>query len=145
MPGPPAYFDTSVLLKRYLREAGAALTDRLLDRHDVVSSVIATVEVVAALARRRLGGQVAPVAAAAVLANVRTDQGYWLLLDVGAPVLSRAEDLVQAGRLRTLDALHIGSCLVYQGLVGRPVPFVTADARQRRAAEGANLEVVWVE
>jgi predicted nucleic acid-binding protein len=100
---------------------------------------------VAALARRRLDGQVAPPAAAGTLANVRADQSYWLLLDVAAPVLSRAEDLVQAGRLRTLDAIHVASCLVYQGVAGRPVPFVTADARQRRAAERANLEVVWVE
>ncbi len=144
MPGPPAYFDTSVLLKRYLREAGAALTDRLLDRHDVVASAVTTVEARAALARRRGEGEIAPPAAATALANIRTDQSYWLLLDVAPSVLRRAEDLVQAGRLRTLDAIHIGSCLVYQELAGRPVPFVTADARQRRAAEGANLEVVWV-
>jgi hypothetical protein len=47
--------------------------------------------------------------------------------------------------LAALDAIHIASALVFVGVLGRPVPFVTAGARQRLAAERVNLQVVWVE
>ena len=60
-------------------------------------------------------------------------------------VIARAEEVILATRVRSLDALHIASALLCSTLAGRALPFITADARQRAAAATAGLDVVWVE
>jgi predicted nucleic acid-binding protein len=59
-------------------------------------------------------------------------------------VLSRAEALVSGSSLRTLDAIHVASALLYQRGSRRPFLLVTADARQRDAARQLVLTVTWV-
>jgi hypothetical protein len=46
-----AYFDTSAMIKRYVEEPGFAHTRRLMRHYRVLSSVIAPVEAVSAVAR----------------------------------------------------------------------------------------------
>lgn len=145
MPGPWAYFDTSVLLKRYVNEAGSLAARRMLSRYDVVSSGVTPVEMTAALSRRRLIGDLTRPEFAATLGRIRGDRVFWLLLEVNPTVLARAEELARVTALRALDAIHVASCSTFQLTVEDPLAFVTADARQRRAAEHANLEVVWIE
>ena len=48
-----AYFDTSVLVKRYVREDGSMYARALMRRHRVVSSAVAPLELLSALTRRR--------------------------------------------------------------------------------------------
>jgi predicted nucleic acid-binding protein len=140
----PAYFDTSVIVKRYVAEAGSKLADRFIARHDVVASALIDVELPSALFRRWRDGSIAASDADAAVREMRAHQRRWLLIDVSVPVLRRAGNLVRETPVRTLDAIHVASCLEYQIAVGTPVSFITADARQRRAAEAARLEVVWV-
>ena len=49
----PAYFDTSVLVKNYVREPGSARAGQLLRSHAFLSSCIVSVELVSALMRRK--------------------------------------------------------------------------------------------
>ena len=41
------------------------------------------------------------------------------------------------------DAVHLAAALTFQSTAGLRVPFVTADARQRDAAEPSGLPVFW--
>lgn len=59
--------------------------------------------------------------------------------------MSQAEELAQKTGLRTLDAPHVASALTFQVASGLAGPFITADIRQREAAEELALNVVWVE
>jgi predicted nucleic acid-binding protein len=140
-----AYFDTSVIVKRYVSESGSAAARGLLRRYELVSSAIAPVELLAALRRRRSAGELSPDQVARVLADSRNDRLFWQLLDVGHRVLSEAEMLLQTTPVRTLDALHIASARCFAATGATPIPFVTADARQRVAADQLGLEVIWVE
>lgn len=97
------------------------------------------------VARRWRSGEIAETAVRAILNRLRGDRAQWRLVDVGPPVLARAETIVSEFGVATLDALHIASAVILGDQLGRPVPFVTADGRQRQAAERVNLEVVWVE
>ena len=63
---------------------------------------------------------------------------------MGPIVLSQAEELVQKTGLRTLDALHVASALTFQAASGLTIPFITADVRQRDAAEILALNLIWV-
>jgi predicted nucleic acid-binding protein len=139
-----AYFDTSVLVKRYVKEPGSARAAGLLRRYRIVSSAIAPLEATSAFRRRRALEEIAASDYAAILARMRRDRDYWELVEVGGLVLDRAEELVRGTGLRTLDAIHVASALIFQGASGISVPFVTADAAQREAADQANLDVVWI-
>jgi hypothetical protein len=145
MAASRAYFDTSVVAKRYVHESGASFARALLRRHRCVSSALLPLEVVSALRRRREAGDLAPRDCALIEARVSADRERWDLVEVSAAVLTRGEQIVRDTPLRTLDALHVASALVLREAAGLRLRFITADVRQRRAAEAAGLEVVWVE
>lgn len=140
-----AYFDTSVLMKRYVKEAGSGATRRLLQRFRFLSSAIAPVEAMSALSRRRASGDLAPQDFLAIRSRLHKDRAYWELVEVGGQVLRHAEDLVQKIDVRTLDALHIASAITFQAASGLTIPFITSDAKQRDAAQASDLTVIWVE
>lgn len=139
-----AYFDTSVLVKRYIKEEGSTVARRLLQRYRLLSSAITPVEVLSALSRRRTAGELTPRDFLAIRSRLHKDRRYWELVEVGAIVLSQAEDLVQKTSLRTLDAVHVASTLSFQAASGLTIPFVTADIKQRNAAETLALNLIWV-
>jgi predicted nucleic acid-binding protein len=139
-----AYFDTSVLLKRYLDEQGSADARRLLSRYRVLSSAIAPLEARSALGRRRVAGQLTPSDFAAVSLRLQADRDYWLLIELGADLLGRTERVVEQTGARTLDALHIASALLFQAETKITMPFVTADDKQLQAASALGLRAIWV-
>ncbi len=140
----PAYFDTSVLVKNYVREAGSARAGELLRSHTFLSSSIVPVELISALMRRKSRRELKADAIAGILARVRHDHAYWKLVDVGGPVLSQAEEIIQTVQMRALDAVHIASLLAFQAASGIRVPFITSDGRQRDVAMQMKLDVIWV-
>ena len=131
MPAPWAYFDTSVLVRRYIREAGSHRARRLLRQYRFLSSAIAPVEMMSALCRRRAAGELAERDFRAILSRMHKDRSYWELVEVSPLVLAHAEDLIRKTALRTLNALHLGSALAFQAASGIAIPFITGDARQR--------------
>jgi predicted nucleic acid-binding protein len=72
MPAPLAYFDTSVLVRRYVREPGAARARMLFRRYRFLSSAIAPVEVMSALSRRRAAGELTERDFRAILSRMQT-------------------------------------------------------------------------
>jgi predicted nucleic acid-binding protein len=140
-----AYFDTSALVKRYIRERGSTQVGSLLRRHDLLSSAITPVEVLSAVWRRKRDGDLSEETFLATLSRVQSDRARWELVEVGALVLNRAEEIVQGTvPIRTLDAIHVASVITFQSAAGMRVPFITGDARQRDAAGQMKLDVVWV-
>jgi predicted nucleic acid-binding protein len=140
-----AYFDTSALVKRYVKEAGSSATRRLLLRFRFLSSAVTPVEALSALSRRRACGDLTPRDVLAIRARLHKDRAYWELVEVSERVLRQAEELVQNTDVRTLDALHIASALMFQAASGLTIPFITSDAKQRDAAQAMALTVIWVE
>ena len=140
-----AYFDTSALIKRYIREKGSARVLSLLRRHDLLSSAITPVEVMSALCRRKRHGDLSDEDFAATLSRVQGERTRWELVELGRTVLSRAEGIVQGiVPMRSLDAIHVASLVTFQAASGTRIPFVTGDDRQREAAAYIGLDVVWV-
>lgn len=65
--------------------------------------------------------------------------------DRDSHVLARAEALAGAAPVKTLDALHLASALVFQSETSLRRPsFITGDAQQRRAADARGRDVVFV-
>ena len=142
--GEWAYFDTSVLVKRYVREAGSRRARELLRRHRFLSCAIAPLEALSAFSRREAAGELSPRNLGAIMSRMRADRDHWELVELNAAVLGRAEEVIAKAGIRTSDAIHIASVLAFQELSGLRVPFITADERQRGAARQMGLEVTWV-
>ena len=139
-----AYFDTSVLVKRYVQEEGSAHARALMRRRRVVSSAVAPLELLSAVTRRVAAGDLSDRESAAIVLRARQDRSHWELVEVSALVLDRAEELMPATGLRTLDALHLASAVLVQAASTARIPFVTADAPLRQAAGATGLDVIWV-
>jgi len=139
-----AYFDTSVLVKRFLNEPGSILARSLLRGHRFVSCVLVSLEAYPTLSRLKAAGELSERNFGAILARVGTDRRKWQLVELHAPILARAEEVVERTQVRTLDALHVESALAFQEHSREVLPFVTADERQRRAARQMGLQVIWV-
>jgi len=138
-----AYFDTSALIKRYVREPGTTRVVSLLRRHDLLSSAITPVEVMSALCRRKRNGELSEEDFAATLTRVQSERIRWELVEVGGMVLNRAEAIVQGTvPMRAMDAVHVASLMTFQAAAGIRIPFVTGDGRQRDAATLLGLDVI---
>ena len=135
-----AYFDTSVLVKRYVDEAGRHEVLRLLRRYDVVTSAIVTVELRSALRRRVAEGGLDEERVPEILKRVAAERGFWASIDVSRDVLSAAETLVATHPVQALDAVHIASARLFAARIALPdLIFVSADARQTTAAAAVGL------
>lgn len=140
-----AYFDTSALIKRYVRERGSARVVSLSRRYDLLSSAITPVEVKSALCRRRRNRELSEADFAATLSRIQSERIRWELVEVGEVVLSRAEEIIQGTvPMRALDAVHVASLTTFQAAAGIRIPFVTSDDRQRDAAMVLGLDVIWI-
>jgi predicted nucleic acid-binding protein len=140
-----AYFDTSALIKRYVRERGSTRVVSLMRRHELLSSAITPVEVMSALSRRRRDRELSEEDFAATASRVQSERIRWELVEVGETVLNRAEEIVQGTvPMRALDAVHVASLIAFQAASSIQIPFVTGDGRQRDAANYLGLDVIWV-
>jgi uncharacterized protein len=140
-----AYFDTSALIKRYVRERGSTRVVSLLRRHDLLSSAITPVEVMSALSRRRRDKELSQEDFAATASRVQSERIRWESVEVGETVLNRAEEIVQGTvPMRALNAVHVASLIAFQAASSIQIPFVRGDGRQRDAANYLGLDVIWV-
>jgi uncharacterized protein len=135
-----AYFDTSALVKRYVDEPGRREVQRLLRRHECVTSAILRVELRSALKRRVSEGSLVASRQSEILKRVAADRAYWTVIEVGGEVLSGAEALVSAHPLRTLDAIHVASAQLFAARLSvSDLIFVSADKRQAEVARAIGL------
>jgi predicted nucleic acid-binding protein len=136
------YLDTSVLIKRYIREQGSeALSAHWPSFSIVGSAVIIYVEIAAALAKaERLGWLDAEVAQNAWGAFLN-DWGKLSLININKAVLNRASDLAWEYGLRGYDAVHLGAALVWQEGLREMVQLCTFDRQLWNAAKQVSMSV----
>lgn len=134
-----SYWDTSALVKLYLVEPDSALFESFAVASPIVTGTIAQHELHTVFRRREAEGAIAAGGAAALYQRLTTDvargmlrvhsdsqaleQEFTIVLE---RVFSRTPPLL----LRTNDALHLAAALA-----AGESEFVTADVRQREAAE----------
>ena len=87
MPGLWAYFDTSVLVKRYVQEEGSSRARSLLRKHRILTSAIAPTEAISALSRRRMLEELTAKHFSETYGRIKADRAYWELVEVSALVL----------------------------------------------------------
>ncbi|HEV2439529.1 MAG TPA: type II toxin-antitoxin system VapC family toxin [bacterium] len=137
-----AYLDTSALVSLYVEDR---YTDRVRRAVQEVPSAatarIAYVEARAVFARMRRERLLRPRAYAAIVALFNDGWERLNLVEITAPLVQAAADLVERHPLRGFDALHLASALVLRG-DDVPVTFCCHESRLAGAARAAGFEVV---
>jgi len=131
------FFDTSAFIKRYVDEPGS---DRVLNltskAEELGLSVLVLPESISTLRRLLRENLMAETDYHALKDAILTDLDDADLCDMTSSVLKHTVTCLERSPLRALDAVHIGSALVYQ-----PDLFISADSRQIKAAEREGLRV----
>ncbi len=144
------FFDSSGLVKRYVRETGSMWVRSITDpaaRNAIHIARITSVEVISAVSRRARTGIVSQSAASRLLADIQHDFAHQYRLSAITPrLLAHAIQLVQSHSLRGYDAVQLAAVLTVnarrrrQGL--NAVTLVSADQELNAAAvvEGLTVE-----
>ncbi len=143
------FFDSSALAKRYVSETGSRWVQSLADSsagHEVYVARITLVELVAAITRRKLQGDLTPQDEAEALADLRADfASDYLPIEITATLLAQAEALAEKHALRGYDAVQLAAALQVStallGAGGAPLTLVSADLELNAAAQAEGLSV----
>jgi predicted nucleic acid-binding protein len=141
------YADTSAILRAYFadEQEHETLRSQLLEGDEpVVTSEITRLEVASAATASARAGRIADpaVVLAAFDADCGDDGPITLLALEPKDALTRAVDLVQQQRLRSLDAIHVAVALsVVHLIAAEDLGFVTCDHAQGVAATALGLTV----
>jgi len=141
----PAYVDSSVLVKHYIRsEIESSHASRIIKSHQVYVSSIGRIEVLSAFSRKSQLGE----ATAEEIDNLKgcflSDCDRVGIVELREEVISEAQKLVFRVRLKTLDSIHLASAIVLTGITDLAFPFVTADKQLADAAEKEGFKVIRV-
>ncbi len=135
-----AFFDSSGLAKRYIRERGTEKVEEILSgASEVAVSLIAPPEIVSALCRLRRQNAISAAQYGQAKKGLFTDIGDMTICNVTVPVIGRAIELLERHPLRTMDALHLACAIDWQADL-----FVSSDRRQISAAQKSGLRVLQV-
>ena len=143
------FFDSSALLKRWLREPGAGRVRELTARraaHDLYAARLALPEILGALARRHRAADISDADRARLFHAVRRDlRTRLMLIAVPLATWARAGDLAERHCLRGADAVHVAVALrvrqVHLAQRTEDMIFVTSDREQGVAALAEGLAV----
>ena len=141
----PAYFDSSVLVKIYVRERGSARGRQLVRTRQVVTSSITGLELMSAFRRNLASGSIDEKAHSAIVSRFRRHREKFRYVELTPMVFENAERCGSDFDVRALDAIHIASAAVSRERFPKDLPFVTADSRQREVATQLGLQVIWLD
>lgn len=134
------FLDASALAKRYLLESGSERVRQLFQRQaDIAVSRVSEVEVASALIRRVMRGDLERARAEAHLEALVDDMAQCDVVELRAPVVSSARELVWTHRLRAYDGIQLASALRAKG--GSALTFLCADGELATAASRERLRV----
>jgi predicted nucleic acid-binding protein len=138
------YLDASAWVKRYAREAGSEWLADLLNGWAVFTCAsLGFIEVLAALYRRRKGGDLREPDFDAALRTFQEDRRQIIEVQLTDEVMQVADDVVHRFALRGADTVHLASALVVgKRFEGETVTVVTSDRELSAAAQAAGFIVL---
>jgi predicted nucleic acid-binding protein len=135
------YAESSAVLTWLLGEPGEAEVRKLLaDAERVLASTLTRVECARALARGVISDRLAPTDELAALQLLDIVSASWVTLEMTGRVLDRACARFPHEPVRTRDALHLATALMFHEAHGR-LTIVSLDDRIRENAASLGLSV----
>ncbi len=132
-----AFFDSSSLAKRYIKERGSEKVEAVLvDASEVAVSLIAPPEIVSALCRLRRQEAISSAQYSQAKGSLFADIEDMTICNITVPVVRIAIELLERHPLRTMDALHLACAIEWKADL-----FVSSDNRQVLVARQSGLRI----
>jgi predicted nucleic acid-binding protein len=135
------YFDSSALVKRYVREAGSDEVRDLLLASTPATARFSIIEIISALSRRCRDGDISAADRDAALAALKEDANRIFLIELSPQVSELAGQMLTSYALRAEDAVQLASCLHLRERTGARVRLVAYDSRLLEASRAEGLDV----
>jgi predicted nucleic acid-binding protein len=136
------YAESSAVLSWLLGEPSQNLVLQLLrDAERVVSSSLTGVECARALARARASGRLSASDELAALRLLDVAESSWDVHELSGNVMAQARATFPVEPLRTLDALHLATAMVFHQALGA-VALLSFNDRVRDNAQALGLSVL---
>ena len=134
------YFDTSALVKHYVQETGSDSVGHLLTEQGVTlsTSALTRLEGFHAICRKCLEGKVSPKIKIRLLRQFESDLQAFQLVEINSARTEEAKQLIRKTALKTLDAIHIASALLFKKQKLK-TEFISCDEPQSRVARQQGL------
>jgi len=137
------YFDSSALVKRYLREKGTELVKSIIGAAEVVStSKLTYPETLSAFARKLRAGEIEKKPFQVALEQFQDDWKRLLVIEFHDQLLDVIRALMQKYALKGADSVHLSSALWLEEALKENVTFITSDGNLLKAAEAENLKTI---
>jgi predicted nucleic acid-binding protein len=140
------FFDTSALVKLYVREVGSAeviaLTSNLESDHLVVLDLV-RVEARSAIRKRSRIGDLSAEVASNIISRLEEDLLQWFLTQPSnSSVVEEALRLIDHYQLKAYDAMQLAGCLLCAREASNHVTLVGSDRQMLSAAKAEGVSVI---
>lgn len=137
------YFDTSALVKRYVKEKGSEKVDSLLaDAVSVVTSRLTYPEILSAFNRRWKEGAFSEEWLNKMIENFEAEWDKFIIIDFQEEFFASTRELIRKHSLRGADSVHLSSALWLRPLAKGNMTFIACDKNLLKAAKAERLKVV---
>jgi predicted nucleic acid-binding protein len=134
------FFDSSAFAKRYIEEPNSDKVEKICSQATILGvSSLCLPEIISALCRLRWQSAITEDQYEDAKHALLKDLEDALICNITTSVIRQSIHILETNRVRTLDALHIGSALEWGAEV-----FVSSDTRQIAAARKTSLKVLKV-
>jgi predicted nucleic acid-binding protein len=142
------FLDSSAIAKAYVIETGSQRVRSLIDPtagNELYISLLAGVEVISAIVRRRRVGSLDNTAAAAAIGEFRDDwDKLYTHISVDEQFIERAIKLAEIHELRAYDAVQLAAAMALRErylAAGVDVQLISADDELNNAAASEGMQV----
>ncbi len=131
------YFDTSALVKRYIKESGSDVIDDTIDNaREILVSALTYIEAISALRRLLSEEKICKTDYEIIKTELDKDCRDFTTLPISQKILNKAYQIVDTEDLRTLDAIQLATVIIASENIDQ---LVAADQRLFSAAENNNI------
>ena len=137
------YFDTSALVKRYVKEYGSMAVQSLIRQGEgIATSKLAYPEMLSAFGRKYRARELAAGLFRRLVDQFDADWKSILVVEFHDELLSTVKLLSAKYALKGADTVHLSSALWLQREVPTNITFVASDGNLLKAAQGERLRVI---
>ena len=137
------YFDSSALVKRYLKEKGTDVVLSLTAQEEfVATSKLAYPELLSAFMRKRRAGELGEEPLQSVWDRLDADWPELFIIEMHDELLPIVKSLIGKYPLKGADSIHLASALWLESTTRTEVTFVASDVNLLNAATIENLKIL---
>lgn len=136
-----SFFDSSAFAKRFIEESGSDEVESIcFDSESIAVNIICFLEIISALNRQLRETSISKKDYLLIKERLIEEFESIEIINVVPEVIAKTILLLEKSNLRTLDAIHIASALIW-----KPDLFISSDNRQILTAKKAGLKVKFIE